>query len=145
MERYWLKRKFYAANYVIGKLHKFVEGEWRFVCDTLESPIKSNKEYQQFSAIPEGRYMLDHSCNYAHNKYEPRIKEFEALRERFITHGHNARATQGNILVGDLIAPQVGVLVHSHEHAARLNKEIHDYLNEGVPVQLIIEDIVWRV
>lgn len=145
MQKYLLKREFYAANYIIGSLHKFVEGQWRFICQTLESPIKSNKGYQPFTALPEGRYSLDYSFNSVNNKYEPRIKEFEGLRERYITHGHNARATQGNILVGVLIALQVGVLVRSHEHSARLNREIRDYLNDGELVQLIINDIKWRV
>jgi hypothetical protein len=88
-----LKRIALRDSYTIGHLYVYENGDWRFLCDTLEDKVRDlnkngrfdNGEYKVYgeTAIPYGRYEID--MNTISPKFKTRAwgKKYNGIVPRF--------------------------------------------------------------
>lgn len=120
-----LKRIALRDSYTIGHLYVYENGDWKFLCDTLEDKVRDlnkngrfdNGEYKVYgeTAIPYGRYEIDmNTVSPKFSKYDfykkvcngylPRLKNvnhFDGILLHCAEGYNGARLLQGCIGIGE--------------------------------------------
>lgn len=100
-----IKRIFKGSEYTIGKLYIKVNGEYIYVCDTLEDAVRDlgeegeGKIYGQ-TAIPAGEYRMIISYSPRFGKDLPLLLDVPHFMYIRIHTGNTKDDTEGCILVG---------------------------------------------
>jgi hypothetical protein len=104
-------RKFLKEEYTIGKFYyKLNNGEWIYLCDTLEDAVRDTKIYGQ-TAIPYGTYKFVLYYSSTFKKRLPCLLNVPNFTNVMIHSGNTAEDTKGCILLGE--NKSVGKVINS--------------------------------
>ena len=94
-------RKFLKEDYTIGKFYyKLNNGEWIYLCDTLEDTVREAKIYGK-TAIPYGSYKFSMMYSPSFKKRLPCLSNVPNFTNVMIHAGNTASDTKGCILLGE--------------------------------------------
>lgn len=124
-----LKRYFFAKSCTIGKLYSVIDGVEKFLCDTLELPVTSNK------LVHDGTYTIHFGVTppwsrfFDKKGYEYQIRLSVPYRNGILIHcGNTAADTTGCVLVGQCSDLSSCALRSSRETYSTLVSYIKDTL-----------------
>jgi hypothetical protein len=127
-----LLRKYFAADYTIGKLYV----QDRYLCDVIEDPVR-DKKIPHITAIPYGKYRVTVTMSPKFGRLLPLlldVPEFEGIR---IHRGNSAIDSSGCLLPGENKVK--GQVINSTQYEEMLTGfiRLHEKLGDEVYINII--------